>query len=365
MIKVLILTSESDIHAAAVHKAMSALGHGSTVLYSPYMPLHTPLSVFLENENEESREKFFWSIERTDEDDIKPGFDAVWNRRIVTPDLYTEVANFKLHHEDYEFARIQNKYCQNGFFECAEDRAFWVNGLEASRKSSSKIKQMKLAMSLGLQIPATLVSNNPIEIRNFIKKYGDHEVIYKPFYPKRWSEEDGTAAYLPTTAIAESDLPDDQTLQLTPGIFQKRIPKAYEVRATFFGAYCVAVRMDTQSVPGQELDWRFNDVYEFEMDRIEIPQKIYETSIEIMKKFGLVFGCFDYIVQPDGKYIFLEVNERGQFLWIERYTEIPMLDIFCEFIASGKFDFHYHKNSCPDVRFLDVYAGLKAEAKKV
>ena len=36
-----------------------------------------------------------------------------------------------------------------------------------------------------------------------------------------------------------------------------------------------------------------------------------------MRKMGLVFCALDFIVTQDDEYVFLEVNEQGQFLWIE------------------------------------------------
>ncbi len=54
-----------------------------------------------------------------------------------------------------------------------------------------------------------------------------------------------------------------------------------------------------------------------------------------MKKLGLVFGCFDFIVTPDNEYYFLEVNEQGQFLWIEEVNpDIKILDAFVNLLIS-------------------------------
>ncbi len=54
-----------------------------------------------------------------------------------------------------------------------------------------------------------------------------------------------------------------------------------------------------------------------------------------MKKLGLVFGCFDFIVTPDNEYYFLEINEQGQFLWIEEVNpDIKMLDAFVNFLIN-------------------------------
>ncbi len=43
-----------------------------------------------------------------------------------------------------------------------------------------------------------------------------------------------------------------------------------------------------------------------------------------MKIFGLVYGAFDFIVTPDGRYVFLEVNPSGQYMWIECATGLEI-----------------------------------------
>ncbi len=59
-----------------------------------------------------------------------------------------------------------------------------------------------------------------------------------------------------------------------------------------------------------------------------------------MASLGLVFGSMDLVVTPEGETLFLEVNEAGQFLWIETLNPaIPMLSLFADFIASGRSDF--------------------------
>lgn len=69
-----------------------------------------------------------------------------------------------------------------------------------------------------------------------------------------------------------------------------------------------------------------------------------------MRRMGLVFGALDFIVTPEGDYVFLEVNEQGQFLWIEELNpNIPILDMFVQFLTHGKRDFiwnpSYQKHS--------------------
>jgi glutathione synthase/RimK-type ligase-like ATP-grasp enzyme len=42
--------------------------------------------------------------------------------------------------------------------------------------------------------------------------------------------------------------------------------------------------------------------------------------LSFMQRMGLNFGCFDFIVTPDNRYVFLECNPNGQWLWIEQET---------------------------------------------
>jgi len=58
-----------------------------------------------------------------------------------------------------------------------------------------------------------------------------------------------------------------------------------------------------------------------------------------MGKLGLVSGGVDFIVSPDGSWCFLEINEAGQFLFIESWcAELKVLEAFCQFVESGEVD---------------------------
>lgn len=83
-------------------------------------------------------------------------------------------------------------------------------------------------------------------------------------------------------------------------------------------------------------------IEELPIEAVEIPNVIDQKCRMLMESLGLVFGCFDFIVTPDGEYYFLEVNESGQFLWIEKLRpEIKMLDIFTEFLINKNPKFNW------------------------
>lgn len=149
-----------------------------------------------------------------------------------------------------------------------------------------------------------------------------------------------------TKQITPDSIPADSVLKLLPGIFQQRIQKAYELRITYFGDYPVTVKLMSQEHPKGQLDWRYVPSHELIIEEYKLPEKIDQKCKEFMKKFGIVFGCFDFIVTPDQEHYFLEVNESGQFLWIEALNpNIPMLDIFTEFLINQKPVFHWKRKA--------------------
>jgi glutathione synthase/RimK-type ligase-like ATP-grasp enzyme len=48
--------------------------------------------------------------------------------------------------------------------------------------------------------------------------------------------------------------------------------------------------------------------------------------LKLTKLLGLEFGAIDLIRQPDGEYIFLEINGNGQFLWAEELSGVNVGD---------------------------------------
>jgi hypothetical protein len=72
-----------------------------------------------------------------------------------------------------------------------------------------------------------------------------------------------------------------------------------------------------------------------------------------MQRLGIVFGCFDFVVTPDGKDVFLEVNQAGQFLFIEEYCGLRLLDAFSEFLLQGRADFVWDEARA-SVRLSDI-----------
>jgi len=337
MSRILIPTLPEDAHATVVAAALGSLGCETALWYGAEYPASQEQSVSIGDGRD-----FTWTVETADRRFGGDGFDVVWARRIQPPQAPGHV-----HPDDREFVARELEQYYTAIWNAIEPGAFWVNPLTAQRPANSKICQLRLAESVGLTIPPTLISNAPDDIRDFLRHHRHQGTIYKGFYPASW-EENGRRLALPTRPVTLGDLPDEDMLRAVPGIFQARIDKAFELRLTMFGDHPLAARIDSQAHDDGADDWRVIDITELPVSPYRAPPRLLAKIRDFMRRMNIVFGCFDFIVRPDGAHVFLEVNQTGQWLWIEQAApEIPMLETFCRFLLHGRRDYDGEISSDP------------------
>lgn len=201
------------------------------------------------------------------------------------------------------------------FFECLRNHS-WLHKPEYLRViSTKKPHQLRLAKSVGLNVPKTLVSNTRSELEKFAKAHGP--LIIKnlsmvgafndPFEP----EGVPVGTYTKKLTLDEiRNLPD----QFSPILVQQLIPKEFEVRIFHFHQKNFQMAIFSQLESRTELDFRN---YSVDMKQrwipYSIPEKLDNQINEFMNKIDLESGSLDFIFSEDGEYYFLEVNPEGQF----------------------------------------------------
>lgn len=339
MARILIPTHPGDVHAAAVALGLEAQGHEAVEWLGSDFPTLQSASVDLQGG------KIDWEIAGP-EIAACPPFDVVWLRR-PTP----AVLPSGLHPADRPVARRECQDFLAGLYHLAAPEAFWVNPLASRPRAELKAVQLHEAARAGLTVPETLLSNNPARIRHFLEEHRGR-AIYKPFYPAQWNTDDRVAVLF-TTDVEVEDLPDDETLRVTPGIFQAKVDKAHELRVTVMGAHVVTARLLSQEVVAARDDWRAAGA-QIRVEPDRLPEKVERACLRLMGDLGIVFGAFDFIVTPEGSHVFLEVNPAGQFLWVEESNpDIPMLAPFVDFLLARRHDFRWTP-SPGALRYKDV-----------
>ena len=110
-----------------------------------------------------------------------------------------------------------------------------------------------------------------------------------------------------------------EDISLTPIYLQQYIRKQYEVRLTIIAREVYAVRIDTKN----KIDWRL-DYQNHRYTLIICPEDIIKKCNQMMDDLNLIFGAFDFIVTPEDKWVFLEVNPNGQWLWLEQSLNLDI-----------------------------------------
>lgn len=204
----------------------------------------------------------------------------------------------------------------------------WINHPHCNASANAKAAQLYVARQAGLDIPPTVITNDAREVRHFAGQ-SNERIVYKA-HSQTFSLEPGKFLY--TGIVGDSEVKNLDLIEISPGIFQKYVNKAYEVRATVVGSQIFAGKINSQANAETAVDWRRRP-HDIEETPIRLPADIEVKILALMRAFGLYFGALDFIVTPEGRHVFLEVNPAGQYLWVEAATKLPITAALAEALS--------------------------------
>jgi len=210
--------------------------------------------------------------------------------------------------------------------------AFWVNHPNRVADAVYKPNQLVVAAQVGMTVPDTLVTNEPEAVRRFAAGADDGSVITKTLGAAAITEE-GRRKVTFTRRVPRADLDDLAGVELTAHQFQRWVPKAYDVRVVVVGDHHWAVSITSDSESGR-LDFR-NDYDALNYELIDESDEMHDGINRYMKRFGLVYGAFDFVVDHSGEWSFLECNPGGQYGWLEAATGAPITATLACLLAEG------------------------------
>ena len=244
---------------------------------------------------------------------------AVWWRRpseFGPPDTLRDPAHRRL-------ALSEASTAFHGLFAAMD--ALWINPPALDAAAGHKPYQLTLAQSLGLEIPQTMMTSDPEEAREFWRAC-DGDVIYKQFIalPDTWSE---------TRRLGEAETKvADAAIRLAPVIFQRHVAAVADLRVTIVGDEVFAAAVDVRDLT-YDVDVRMN-VHAKHVAH-DLPDQVSEKLRALMRRLGLVYGAIDLRLTEDGRYVFLEINPAGQFLYVEQQTGQPITAALAAHLAAG------------------------------
>ncbi|HEY2117080.1 MAG TPA: hypothetical protein VGJ51_18420 [Candidatus Angelobacter sp.] len=241
---------------------------------------------------------------------VEPG-DVIWIRRPLEPKPNPQTAP-----EDAKFAANEYRSFYDSLMYLLETLPVRVvNKYTASRFINNKSVQLVLARACGMNVPSALMTNSPPAVREYFRD-NPQRMICKAFSTHIWEKEQGGPIVVTETfELSANKLPSDEVLTYAPAIYQELVVKKFDVRMVLLGA---AVYSYSLHNPKGALDWRGDATQGLlKVEPINTPPEVEKSVLAFAEKSGIACGSFDFAIDDQNRWWFLEVNEGGQFLWLD------------------------------------------------
>ena len=297
---ILILGSADDDHARHALEQLKRCGEEVELLDSSMFPID--LNITFEPKNNQ-----WWlrlpSGRRIGDPQIK---SVYWRN-------YNGVAEPTLPDEEQAFIAWNDaRSLFESFLRSA--KVHWVNGWEAFQLHQCKPAALAIVSTLGVRVPATVVTNDADDLVEFAQQYP--RAIFKPV-------QGGDQA----RPLLRSNLSPDalSSLRHAPITLQEEV-LGTNIRVFVAGEHAMACE-----IQADELDYR--ESFAPKLLPHILPADIAAQSRLIAKRLHLLWTGIDYRLDPDGDYFFLEANPSPMFLGFERATGVPLTDRLLELLC--------------------------------
>jgi hypothetical protein len=259
---------------------------------------------------------------------------AAWNRRPSDPTPHPEMPDVATR----EHVRREAKKFLSDVWHSLD--CLWIPGPDDNvLKAQHKAAQLKLAESLGFEIPPTLITNNPQQLLQFYSQHNGRIVSKAHYYAFMLPEGETSPErlyHILTSVVSNREVGYAHAVRYGPVIFQAYVPKRLELRITVVGQQVFAAEIHSQQTHHTRHDWRRYDLVHTPHRPHDLPEDVRRLCLRLVERLGLCFGAIDMVLTPDGRYVFIEINPSGQYAWIEELTGLPISDAICDLLISGE-----------------------------
>lgn len=316
---ILIVSDIFDAHADLVEKKLSNFKHKHFRLNLDIGSISNTTIDFKDN---------YWLI-NTDNGSINSNdITSIYFRRAFLELTSEEMGlendiNFKLFRGEF------NTVLNGLWFSLKSKRS--LNPLKYAYAGENKFFQLDVAKQVGFNVPKTIVSNRYSSLKEFIEEHKD--VIFKLYNQNVYIENNSLkGAY--ANKIYLEDLEKKFKGTQNPIVLQEYINKSFEVRWIAIEKEHFVCQINSQESKIADIDWRRYDLANTPHLILKPPKPIIDRVEKLMSLMGLAYGALDFIVTPENKWVFLEINCFGQWLWIENLTGLKISDSIARWLIS-------------------------------
>ena len=321
---ILVLTEPSDPTADHVLQMLTARGAEFVRFNLADFPARSSLSIGYAP-NGEMR-----SLLRVGEQAVDLAqLQSVWIRRPNPPVPHERIQDAAVR----EFVADECKAFLRDLWSALDCR--WLPGPPAViQHAQFKATHLRVAGELGLELPPTLVTNNPDEFLDFYQQHNGNIVSKLAGFAFDGDVAKTFVRY--TEVVSKRAVGYATAIQYCPVILQAYVPKRLELRITVVGREVFAAEIHSQHTHHTRHDWRRYDLGQTPHFPHDLPPEVHERCVRLVERLGLCYGAIDMILTPDGRYVFLEINPSGQYLWIEEQTGLPISAAICDLLMDGR-----------------------------
>lgn len=141
--------------------------------------------------------------------------------------------------------------------------------------------------------------------------------------PETWRE---------TRRLRPQDADLAAAVRWAPVIFQRYVEAEADIRVTAIGGdlFFAAADVRTAAYP-TDVRLNLDTAYAAHL----LPESVAALLRRMMNELGLRYGAIDLRLTPDGRYVFLEINPAGQFLYVEQATGQQIAAALAALLASA------------------------------
>jgi MvdD family ATP-grasp ribosomal peptide maturase len=266
-----------------------------------------------------------------DGDSVEVGeLAGAWHRRLNIGGQIPATMDKQLRHASV----LESQRTINGLL--ASLPCFVIDRLSRLRQAEHKQLQLRVARDVGLDVPRTLISNEPSAVRAFADECRG-KIITKMMAAFAVYEE-GLEKVVFTNPVSAKDLEDLDGLRYCPMTFQEHLEKAVELRTTVVGDRVFTAAVDSKLMDRARNDWRREGrALMASWKPHDLPKDVEQKLLRLMDAFGLNYGAVDFVVTPDGRHVFLEINPAGEFFWLERDPGFPVSQAIADVMLGRAF----------------------------
>lgn len=195
-------------------------------------------------------------------------------------------------------------------------------------RAANRLLQLDLAKSVGFEIAKTIISNEPLSIRQFAKDVGSS--IYKPIdhcsVPIRAFSE----ICIPTSKFVPGEHTDG-SLSRCIGTYQALIRRKTELRVIVVADRVHAIRIMPVE-PVSEVDWRTLDIRMTEYQICDLDCEIETACLSLTRNLGIEFAAIDILLGEDGSYYFLEANPIASWDYLQVLSGAPIASAITDWL---------------------------------